>query len=1046
VLLKLLYICPHTTRKHRSLDKAYHLVILLLHMCSHATRKHRSFDKAYQFVILLLCMFPHAPRKYRSLGKAYQFVKGERSRQKNGLEAQVKDFEKLVSILRGHDANCGVGCVGMDAKELEAQVQRVLQNAHRQREELWTSQKEIQDQVAACVEGVHVLQVRGVASLEDLPEEVRTRIQNRNLMRAKHYKDVRSASGGLLQAVMQASKHILSSKVSQEGVLAIKDKCGLDEAIKNKSYEKREERLEIVLGAARVSAEAYNAANAGSGSQCGLMGSCVNSVPMTQEEKKIFPAMSMFDDWVEIYLKNVHAERSDAAVKSLQVKLGDAASVGPVLGLSDGEVREEDGLEKALETAGSAIREEHEHQCNDALSFFPCTVLLHAGRQLLEIWKTESATIRHAVEVCGMLDADLKEFEACLDSSGLLSKEKDELVQKLQAARILHDDKLEALAALTPAIKNGNELRIRSIAQTYGLQGVPTVELMSKLRQEVNAASRDLTTVMLQLTGEIQHHFPEVILLVGKGLPSELGLLWRPSQSLGSSDEKELVANTRHRVWRVRDDETWYAIKEYPIRQASDLLTCFKEAAISYRHRHHNIVEVKALFVGTGDTGNTFNMQMPWYKHGSVDKWVRGDQKPRWPKVRNVLLDALVGLAHLHENGILHCDVKPTNILVDDMEHGRVSDFDISINTKERTSDRASMTMSMRATALGMTIDFAAPELKSSGQATKHTDMFAYGKTVLCVQVYCEPGGQDAGDDKARGQTAELVRGMTSENPNSRPSAKDVIERSSFFAILKEVRIKVPSVCLFCVSNNDDGKKDTDAGIECSEGHFHCGSCVSILVQDFLKVENQGKRARLRGEVRCFKCPTECNAPGFKERDLARHLSVDDYQAYLKSRLEILEADFKAKLEEESKRQVAEEIARLKVLDEHERRVLLARKHIEEEIMQPKCPRPSCRRGFLDFEGCFAISCSSCACKFCGWCLEDCGDHDAHAHVRQCAKVPRGVDALFPRMPTVRAAFEKTHKERCRERIKRYIDNELDPDIHERVRQEVVKIDSELSY
>jgi hypothetical protein len=49
-------------------------------------------------------------------------------------------------------------------------------------------------------------------------------------------------------------------------------------------------------------------------------------------------------------------------------------------------------------------------------------------------------------------------------------------------------------------------------------------------------------------------------------------------------------------------------------------------------------------------------------------------------------------------------------------------------------------------------------------------------------------------------------------------------------------------------------------------------------------------------------------------------------------------------------------------------------------------------------------------------------------------------------MPTVRAAFEKTHKERCRERIKRYIDNELDPDIHERVRQEVVKIDPALSY
>ena len=78
--------------------------------------------------------------------------------------------------------------------------------------------------------------------------------------------------------------------------------------------------------------------------------------------------------------------------------------------------------------------------------------------------------------------------------------------------------------------------------------------------------------------------------------------------------------------------------------------------------------------------------------------------------------------------------------------------------------------------------------------------------------------------------------------------------------------------------------------------------------------------------------------------------------------------------------------------------------------------------------------------------MHDCGDNDAHAHAhcRQCAKVPRGVDAWFPMMPTVREAFEKTHTQRCRERIKTYIDYELDPDIREQMRQQVVKIDPAL--
>ena len=49
-------------------------------------------------------------------------------------------------------------------------------------------------------------------------------------------------------------------------------------------------------------------------------------------------------------------------------------------------------------------------------------------------------------------------------------------------------------------------------------------------------------------------------------------------------------------------------------------------------------------------------------------------------------------------------------------------------------------TTTMRATALSMTSDFAAPKVQASGQATKHTDMFAYGKTVSCLQDHCEPG------------------------------------------------------------------------------------------------------------------------------------------------------------------------------------------------------------------------------------------------------------------------------------------------------------------
>lgn len=62
------------------------------------------------------------------------------------------------------------------------------------------------------------------------------------------------------------------------------------------------------------------------------------------------------------------------------------------------------------------------------------------------------------------------------------------------------------------------------------------------------------------------------------------------------------------------------------------------------------------------------------------------------------------------------------------------------------------------------------------------------------------------------------------------------------------------------------------------------------------------------------------------------------------------------------------------------------RNHIVEEILTLKCPRCSC--AFLDFDGCFALTCSSCKCGFCGWCLNDCG-RDAHPHVLSCPAKPR---------------------------------------------------------
>ena len=287
-----------------------------------------------------------------------------------------------------------------------------------------------------------------------------------------------------------------------------------------------------------------------------------------------------------------------------------SAVLGKSLGLQEERTGEQvGGLKTALQCAAAALEREREHQLSDSLAFLPCTALMNAGRQLLDAWQAHRAAFEQLTTVHRVLEVDLGMNEDCLDESGTLWKEKDSVLQELRDARGKHDTAAKDEATLTPYLRCGDEARIRSLSQALDMQEVPTLE---GLRRNVREKHLILTKFMLKLTGQIQYHFPEVILFVGLGLPPDLGVPWRPAQTLESFDSKEPVSSdANHKVWRVRDEGTHYAIKEYTIGTPTHLQTCLKEAAVIYRHRHPNIVQVKAIFQGSEAGQGNFYLQMP---------------------------------------------------------------------------------------------------------------------------------------------------------------------------------------------------------------------------------------------------------------------------------------------------------------------------------------------------------------------------------------------------------------------------------------------------
>ena len=105
--------------------------------------------------------------------------------------------------------------------------------------------------------------------------------------------------------------------------------------------------------------------------------------------------------------------------------------------------------------------------------------------------------------------------------------------------------------------------------------------------------------------------------------------------------------------------------------------------------------------------------------------------------------------------------------------------------------------------------------------------MFAYGITVSHVRAHCDP-------DSDEQQTTSFVSAMTAKEAKDRPSAKVAIHHV-FFAVLKNMGNRARKTCLWGELEGNDAVKDSHAGLECSEGHFHCAACVKLLAQDLLK-------------------------------------------------------------------------------------------------------------------------------------------------------------------------------------------------------------------
>ncbi|KAL5721217.1 hypothetical protein ACHQM5_013804 [Ranunculus cassubicifolius] len=119
-----------------------------------------------------------------------------------------------------------------------------------------------------------------------------------------------------------------------------------------------------------------------------------------------------------------------------------------------------------------------------------------------------------------------------------------------------------------------------------------------------------------------------------------------------------------------------------------------------------------------------------YMSNGSLDKWIFKGDKDRflsWNMKCKIMLDIAKGLVYLHEEcrqQIVHLDVKPYNILIDDGFNAKLSDFGLS-----KLIDRD---QSQVITALRGTLGYVAPDWQHSRISVK-ADIYSFGIVLMEV-------------------------------------------------------------------------------------------------------------------------------------------------------------------------------------------------------------------------------------------------------------------------------------------------------------------------
>jgi serine/threonine-protein kinase len=190
-----------------------------------------------------------------------------------------------------------------------------------------------------------------------------------------------------------------------------------------------------------------------------------------------------------------------------------------------------------------------------------------------------------------------------------------------------------------------------------------------------------------------------------------------------------------------------------------------REAAIAQRVIHPHVVPV----IDKGEQDGIPYLAQKFIAGGSLEDLIKRDGNLKLDEAVRICTAVASGLDALHAEGLIHRDVKPANILLDDDGTPYIADFGLA-------KDREASVLTKAGQALG-SMDYMAPEQIRGEEVTAQSDVYALG----CVMIECLSGAPPFADR----QGMRILWAHLQEDPPDPAAGRDDVPSDVGWAITR---------------------------------------------------------------------------------------------------------------------------------------------------------------------------------------------------------------------------------------------------------------------